>query len=449
VLPGGTLTVVLAGDEDPAVGVQRTLRERVVDAGERELRELPDVRPVHQDVGGRGDDVIRGDVVRHLQEHLTLDLGVERLADRRLADVRPLDEAVVHGLVGLDDVGFRAVVLVGEFEPGSVEVAEFVGEVPRVDDLAFDGRGGGDLGRTEVDGVVLDSGAPLEVAIERPQRDRIGGGDVTDPDTRPAGRLREVDPGRHQLGGPPLAGQKLRRLLRPRRDDHLGPHIDLAVLEHLRGREDVLVAAVGTRADDDLIDRLALDLADGDDVVRHRRRGDERFDLREVDHDLVGVLRVVVGRKVDVFVLATLAGEVVASLLVGREDRGGRAELRAHVRDRGPFGHRERLDARTGVLEDLADAALHREPAEHLEDDVLRGGPLGEFALESDVDYLGHLDVVGTAAHRDGDVEPARADRELAEPAGRRGVRIRAQQRLAGRSEVLLVDVVADPVAGS
>jgi len=45
---------------------------------------------------------------------------------------------------------------------------------------------------------------------------------------------------------------------------------------------------------------------------------------------------------------------------------------------------------------------------------VLGGRPLGELAFEVDVDDFRHLDVVGAAAHRDGDVEATGADRELA-----------------------------------
>lgn len=71
------------------------------------------------------------------------------------------------------------------------------------------------------------------------------------------------------------------------------------------------------------------------------------------------------------------------------------------------------------------------------------------LAFRPDVDDLGHLDVVRAAAHRDGDVDAARADGELAETAGGRRVAVGPEQGLAGRGEVLLVDVVADAVARS
>ncbi len=222
----------------------------------------------------------------------------------------------------------------------------------------------------------------------------------------------------------------------------------LAALEHFRARQDVLVAAVCTGADHDLLDALAFDFADGHDVVRHARFGDERFELREIDGDLVGVLGVCVGFELLVVLLAAEPAEVIPRLLVGREDRGGRAELRPHVGDRRSLGDRQRLDAGAGVLEDLADAALDGEASQHLKDDILRGGPPFEFAFKSDVDDFRHLDVVGAAAHGDGDIETARADRKLAKPTGGRRVAVRTQQCLAGRGEVLLVDVVTDAVAG-
>ena len=52
------------------------------------------------------------------------------------------------------------------------------------------------------------------------------------------------------------------------------------------------------------------------------------------------------------------------------------------------------------------------------------------------------------AGHRDRDLEPARADREDAEPARRGRVRVGAEEQRAGPREALQVHVVRDPVAG-
>ena len=57
--------------------------------------------------------------------------------------------------------------------------------------------------------------------------------------------------------------------------------------------------------------------------------------------------------------------QVVDGLLVDREDRGGRAELGAHVADRGAVGQRHRRDALAVELDELADHAVL---AQHLGD---------------------------------------------------------------------------------
>ncbi len=196
-----------------------------------------------------------------------------------------------------------------------------------------------------------------------------------------------------------------------------------------------------------MLDVRAGDFRDGHDVVGHGWLGNERLQLREVDDDFVVVLGVVVGLDFLVDVLAVEPGEVVLRVLVGREDRGGGTEFGAHVGDGRPLGNRQRLDAGAGVFEHLADAAFDGETAEQLENDVLGGGPVRQLAFETDVDDLGHLDVVRAAAHGDGDVETTGADGEFAQAAGGRRVGVRAEHGLAGRGEVLLVDVVTDTVA--
>jgi len=366
--------------------------------------------------------VVGRDVVFHLEERRPFEMRVEGVFQRHVADVWSLDEFVVDSLVWLDDVGFRAVVFLWKFEPRVFEIAEFVGKIPWVDNFACECRGGSDLWRTEVDVVVFDTGATLEVAVEGSQRDRVRAGHVADTDTRATRGLGEVHTGSHQFGSPALTGQQFRGLLGAGCDDHLRFHVDLAAFEHLRGREDVRVATVRTGTDDDLVDLFARDLADRDDVIRHRRLGDEWLQIRKVDRDLVCVLGVLVGFEFDVLVFATEPREPVLGLLVGREDTGGRAEFGPHVRDGRPLGNREGLDAWAGVLEDFADATFHREPSQHLEDDVFRGRPRGQFAFEANLDNFRHFDVVGTTTHGDGDVEATRADSQLAEAAGGRRV---------------------------
>ncbi len=98
------------------------------------------------------------------------------------------------------------------------------------------------------------------------------------------------------------------------------------------------------------------------------------------------------------------------------------------------------------VLEYLAHAALHRQPAQQLEDDVLGGDPGLQLSRQPHADDLGRRQVVGAAAHGDRHVQAAGAYGQHAGAAGRRRVAVRAQQQVAGGAEALQVYLVADAV---
>ena len=61
---------------------------------------------------------------------------------------------------------------------------------------------------------------------------------------------------------------------------------------------------------------------------------DERVELGEVDVLLLVEVAGVAGRQLGEVVLALLLGQPGPGLVVGREDRAGRAELGDHVADR-------------------------------------------------------------------------------------------------------------------
>lgn len=78
-----------------------------------------------------------------------------------------------------------------------------------------------------------------------------------------------------------------------------------------------------------------------------------------------------VGADVAEVVLTLLAAQPVARLVLGREDRRGRAELGDHVGDRAALGHRQVRGARSGELEDLVLATADAQPAQELEEESL------------------------------------------------------------------------------
>src|SRR5690606_1968534 len=122
--------------------------------------------------------------------------------------------------------------------------------------------------------------------------------------------------------------------------------------------------------------RLLEQAADGgaraserDAVLRALRPRDARFDLREVERQLIGVacgrgaapqallLRVGLD-EADQLLRAPRELEVAQRLLVDREDRAGAAELRRHVADRCAVGERQVLEAVAEELDELADHAF-------------------------------------------------------------------------------------------
>ena len=74
-------------------------------------------------------------------------------------------------------------------------------------------------------------------------------------------------------------------------------------------------------------------------------------------------------------------------------------------------------------------------------------GDQRELAAELDVHNLRTCNIVCAAAHCDCDIQTACADREHTEAAAGRGVRVRADERLARDAEALQMNLVADAVA--
>ena len=254
-------------------------------------------------------------------------------------------------------------------------------------------------------------------------------------------------PGGDQLQEVALGVERLERLTRGRVHVERHPVVGLAAVDDQRRDREVAETRVGRRPDHALEHLGPGHLAHRHDVARARRQRDERLERREVDLLLDVVGGVGVGLQLDPVAGAVLGREEPPHLVVGREHRRGRAELCAHVRDHVAVHRREALEARARVLDDAAEPTGDVVAAEHLEDDVLGAHPVGQLPHQADTPDLRHHEVERLARHRHRDLEPARADREHAERAGRAGVAVGAEQRLAGDAEALHVDRVADAVA--
>ena len=137
-------------------------------------------------------------------------------------------------------------------------------------------------------------------------------------------------------------------------------------------------------------------LGDGAHHAGVRAPGDLRGDRGGVDDDLGVELGALVGaqlapardRLVELLALrrarALAVGEPGEGGLVGRDHAGAPAALDRHVADGHAPLHRERLDRRAGVLDDVAGHAADAELAERAEDQVLGGDAEAELALVED-----------------------------------------------------------------
>ena len=442
VLTGGALAVVCAADDYAAALLLAARRELGIDVDEAVVGIVRDVRAVRQQLGARGQDVVGGDVVLGLEHDLAGIAVLELVAEREGLDVRTaahFDRGRVLG--GRDDHAVVDVKVLGHLNDRRLAQRARVGQ------HTGQRRSGCDFRGNQVDLCVLGARTALKVAVEGAQGDAGRLGRLAHADAGAAGALQDARAGRDDVGQGAVLGQHVKHLHGARADGqgHIG--MDVLALEDGRNLHHVIVRRVRARADAALVDLDRANLGDRLYIVGHVRHSCQRDQGVQVDRVLLVIVRVRVGSQRDIDVLAALRLEECAGDLVGREDGRGRAQLCAHVGDGRALGNREGGNARAGVLDDLADAALDGHLAQHIQDDVLGCNPGLQLAGQRDADHLGHRDVVCAAAHGDCDVQASRAKGQHADAAAGRGVRVRADEGLARRAEALEVDLMADAVA--
>ena len=127
--------------------------------------------------------------------------------------------------------------------------------------------------------------------------------------------------------------------------------------------------------------------------------------------------------------------DVVEGRLVGCDQPGPGAPLDAHVADRHPALHRELLDGRAAVLDDVALSAAGAGVRDQREHEVLGGDAVGEAAVDGDRHRL--RPGLGQRLGREHvlDLRRADAERDRAERAVGAGVAVAADDRHPGLGE--------------
>ena len=94
-------------------------------------------------------------------------------------------------------------------------------------------------------------------------------------------------------------------------------------------------------------------------------------------------------------------------------------------------------------------AALYRQAAKHLENDILGGNPRLQPAGQIYFYHFGHINVISAAAHGHRHIQSARAHSQHTDAAAGGSVAVGADQGLAGNAEALQMNLMADAVSGT
>ena len=275
------------------------------------------------------------------------------------------------------------------------------------------------------------------------------------------------------------------------RDDHRADSgRDLMPLRHGGGGAQIFDPAVCARADEHAVDlhfrkrrsRLEAHVFEGSGrglafglVLHARRIGNVRGHRRDLAwvrppghlrRNVLGLedqrpieLRTGIGRQLfptgdGLVELSPLRRELTTfqvgeRLFVRRNHARAGTGLDGHVADRHPLFHREITNRFARVFDAIAGAAVGRDLADDVENQILRRHAVGQLAVDADLERLGLRLEQGLRRENVLNFARADAERQRAERAVRRRVAVAADDRHAGlRQAQLGTDDVNDPLLG-
>ena len=237
------------------------------------------------------------------------------------------------------------------------------------------------LGGYEINLSILGSASAEEVTVEGSQRNALGVRRLTHADAGAACALEDSCAGVDQIGQRAVLRQHVEHLLGAGSNRQRYAVGNRLAFQNMRDLHQIGVARVGAGADTYLIDFHACQFFNGLHCVGGVGASRQRCQLRKVDYDVLVIDSVVIRLELGICVRSVLRLQEFERVLVRGEDRGGRAQLSAHVGDGRSLRDAQCLDTLAGILNDLAYAALDGHDAQHFKDDILCGDILLQLAL--------------------------------------------------------------------
>ena len=198
---------------------------------------------------------------------------------------------------------------------------------------------------------------------------------------------------------------------------------------------DIGVACICTASDEYLLNRLLLDFAYRDNVVRLMRAGDQRLKLAQIDLHLTVVLTALIWKHLYKFIFTSLRSHKFANLLICREDRGRRPHLCTHVCDRHTLGNFKSFCTRSYILVHISETALDRYTAKHLKNNFLGVYTRTKFSGQIYLDDSRHFQSHRDTGHCCRDVHTTNTDTQHANCTAVRSMAVTTHRKLARCAE--------------
>ena len=219
--------------------------------------------------------------------------------------------------------------------------------------------------------------------------------------------------------------------------NHHDPYIPvhLAALQDGCGSSHILHPAVGTGADDHLVDLdglHGLDLINGLSVARKMGEGHGGAHFPKIDLHYLVIDRVRIC-LIDLIFLLCMFLQVGFHLLVHRENAVLRPGLDGHVGHGEPVVHGQVPDAVPGKLHGFIEGSVHPDPADDVDDNVLTAYIGSRFPGKHELDRAWHLEPQLACSHAGGDVCSPHSCGECPQRPVGTGVGVRADDALSRR----------------